>query len=150
MDEPQRDDERWTEGLQGAEASLEQVVNEDMTAEHMGTGDVPVLATPMIVTLIERAAVDALEGRLPERRTTVGSVVRLRHEAPSAVGETIRVRVKLDEIQRRRLRFSFAVEGPSGKVASGEHVRVAVDRERFLAGGEAGGRGRGRPDIRTP
>src|SRR5438093_1198117 len=52
-----------------------------MTAEAVGSGDVPVLATPAVLALVEQAAVRAVEGRLPHGRTSVGSSVPLDHGA---------------------------------------------------------------------
>ena len=74
----------------GAEASIEVTVSEEMTAARVGSGAVAVLATPQIVAMAERAAVLALDGRLPEGTTSVGASVALDHLAPTPVGTDVR------------------------------------------------------------
>jgi fluoroacetyl-CoA thioesterase len=117
----------------GLEASVEETVNEAMTAERLGSGDVPVLGTPAILALVEAAAVAAVSGAFAPAQTTVGSSVELEHVAPTPVGASVVCRAELVEVDGRRLRFSFEVSDPAGPVARGRHIRVIVDRERFLA-----------------
>lgn len=116
---------------------IEEMVTDDMTAVAVGSGDVPVLATPVVLSLVERAAVEALRGHLPPGTTTVGGSAALAHQAPTPVGAKVGVRVKLDQVDGRRLRFRFTVSDPAGEVATGTHVRVVVDRKRFEATAKA-------------
>ena len=122
---------RLERGL-AAEAAL--VVGADDTAEAVGSGDVPVLATPVLVTLVERAAVDAVRSALGDGETTVGSRIELEHVAPSPLGTTVSARAVLDSVEGRTLRFSFSVADGGGEVARGTHQRVVVGRDRFLDG----------------
>ena len=122
-----------TPGLRG-EASVE--VTEAVTADRVGSGGVPVLATPEVVALVERAAVAALEGALPDGSTTVGSRVELDHLAPTPVGGRAVAVAVLEAVDGRRLTFSFEVTDGAGVVARGSHLRAIVDRERFLAAAE--------------
>jgi fluoroacetyl-CoA thioesterase len=115
-------------GLSGA---LDELVTAEMTAEAVGSGDVPVLATPMVLALVERAAVEALQGHVPAGATTVGASVGLAHVAPTPVGARVRAEVHLDQVDGRRLRFRFTVSDGVGEIANGTHVRVLVDREKF-------------------
>jgi fluoroacetyl-CoA thioesterase len=119
--------------VSGLEGTAEDVVTPEMTAEWLGSGDVPVLATPMVLALAERAAVAAVADVLPEASTTVGAAVEMAHEAPTPVGAWIRARARLEDVVGRRLRFSFTVEDEAGRIASGTHVRVVVTREQFEA-----------------
>lgn len=90
------------------------------------------LATPILLSLVERAAVSSLAGRLPEGSTSVGASVELAHLAPTPVGAKVEARTRLDRLEGgRRLTFSFSVTDPAGEVATGTHVRVIVDRKRF-------------------
>ena len=108
-----------------------------MTADHVGSGDVHVLATPMVLALVEGAAVSSLVGRLPDGTTSVGASVELAHLAPTPVGTPVEARVRLEHVEGgRRLTFSFAVSDPAGEVATGTHVRVVVDRDRFIQAAE--------------
>jgi predicted thioesterase len=118
----------------GLEATVEETVTEDMTAERLGSGDVPVLGTPAVLALIEAAAVAAVTDALETGQTSVGSSVELVHLAPTPVGALVTATASLVEVNGRHLRFSFEVADPAGPVARGSHERVVVDRERFLEG----------------
>jgi fluoroacetyl-CoA thioesterase len=118
-----------TEGLEGV---VTEIVSNTMAADHVGSGDVAVLATPVVVAMVERAAVQSLAGNLPQGSTTVGASIELAHLAPTPVGAPVTARTRLDRVEGgRRLTFSFVVEDPAGEIASGTHVRVVVDRQRF-------------------
>jgi fluoroacetyl-CoA thioesterase len=116
---------------------VEETVTDGMTAAAVGSGDGDVLATPALLALVERAAVQALREHLPAGTTTVGASVALVHQAPTPVGARVRAEARLDQIDGRRFRFRFTVADPAGEVASGTHVRVLVDRERFEASARA-------------
>jgi fluoroacetyl-CoA thioesterase len=121
----------------GLSAVVEATVTDDMTAATVGSGDVDVLATPALLALVERAAVQAVRGHLPAGTTTVGASVALAHQSPTPLGATVRAEARLNQIDGRRLRFRFAATDGSGEVANGTHVRVLVDRERFEASARA-------------
>jgi fluoroacetyl-CoA thioesterase len=116
----------------GHQATVEETVTEEMTADQLGSGDVPVLGTPAVLALVEAAAVAAVADGLEPGSTTVGASVSLDHLAPTPVGGTVTATAALAEVEGRRLTFRFEVTDAAGPVARGEHVRVIVDRERFL------------------
>jgi predicted thioesterase len=118
----------------GLEATVEETVTVDMTAERLGSGDVPVLGTPAVLALVEAAAVAAVSSELEPSSTTVGVSVQMEHLAPTSVGASVAATAGLIEVEGRRLRFSFEVTDPAGPIARGSHVRVLVERERFLSG----------------
>jgi fluoroacetyl-CoA thioesterase len=120
----------------GLAATVRHVVGEDDTAEAIGSGDVPVLATPVVLTLVERAAVAAVALHLEPATTTVGARVGLDHLSPTPVGARVSATARLDTVEGRRLRFSFEVSDARGVVARGIHIRVVVGRDAFL--GQAG------------
>lgn len=118
----------------GARARLERVVTEADTATALGSGDVPVLATPRLLAWLEAATVDALDGRLGDGETSVGSRIELEHRAATAVGATVTVTADLVAVDGRLLRFSVAAQDADGSLlATGDVTRVVVDRERFLS-----------------
>jgi fluoroacetyl-CoA thioesterase len=118
-------------GLQGR---LERVVTGSDTATTLGSGDVPVLATPRLLAWAEAATVAAVAGRLDAGATSVGSHVELEHRAASAVGMTVTVTADLIAVDGRLLHFSVAAHDADDRtLATGEVTRVVVDRERFLA-----------------
>jgi predicted thioesterase len=118
----------------GLQATVEETVTEEMTAERLGSGDVPVLGTPAVLALVEAAAVAAVADHLEPGKTTVGASVELEHVAPTAVGVEVAATAALREVDGRRLRFGFEVTDLAGPIARGTHLRVVVDRRRFLAG----------------
>lgn len=116
----------------GLAARITMVVTDDDTAISIGSGDVPVLATPRVVALAEEAAVAALDGRLEPDETHVGMRVQLDHLAPSAVGAEVTAEVTLEKVEGRRLTFTVSIADERGLIAAGRVTRVIVDRERFL------------------
>jgi predicted thioesterase len=116
----------------GTAASVTLLVEAADTATSMGSGDVPVLATPRVVALAEQATMEAVAGSLPKGHTTVGYRVQLTHLAPSPVGETVRADVVLESVEGRRLVFRVSVTDGRGLVAAGYVTRVVVERDRFI------------------
>jgi len=118
----------------GASAERLVLVERSDTAQRVGSGDLPVLATPRLLAFVEEACVACVAGLLSDELTTVGARVVLDHRAPSPVGALVTIRVRLDDVDGRRLGFSFeASHGDGTIVAAGEHHRVVVDREGFMS-----------------
>ena len=116
----------------GLSAIAKMVVTEGDTATALSTGDVPVLATPRVVTLAEEATVQAVAGDLDAGTTTVGYRVQLDHLAPTAVGGQVHAEAILETVEGRRLTFRVSVSDGRGLVAAGRITRVVVERDRFL------------------
>ncbi|HVL80606.1 MAG TPA: hotdog domain-containing protein [Actinomycetota bacterium] len=110
-------------------ASLQ--VDQGDTAVTFGSGDVDVLATPRLVALCEEAAVAAVAGHLEANRTTVGTRITLDHLAPTPVGGSVEATATLERVDGRTLEFSIRATDAQGAIATGSHVRVVVDRQRF-------------------
>jgi fluoroacetyl-CoA thioesterase len=121
----------------GLQAAFGYTVTEADTAVAVGSGEVPVLATPRVLTLAERATVAAVAGALEPGQTTVGARVELHHLAPSRVGAELEVTAVLEEVAGRRLRFGVRVRDGDRPVAGGQITRVVVDAAAFLR--DAGG-----------
>jgi predicted thioesterase len=124
----------------GLQAAFRYTVSEADTAAAVGSGEVPVLATPQVVALAERATVAAVAGALDPGATTVGVRVELEHRAPSPVGADLAVEAVLERVAGRRLQFAVRLREGDRPVASGLITRVVVDTAAFLrdAGVEAG------------
>jgi fluoroacetyl-CoA thioesterase len=116
----------------GLAATAALTVAEGDTALALGTGDVPVLATPRVVRLAEQATVLAVRDRVAEGMTTVGYRVQLDHLAPTAVGGRVQAEAMLEAVEGRRLTFRVSVTDSHGLVAAGRITRVVVERARFL------------------
>ena len=118
--------------VSGLTASITLKVEEGDTALAIGSGDVPVLATPRLVTLLEQASVQALGDRLGPDKTSVGYEVQLAHLSPTPVGSEVTAEATLEAIEGRRLTFRVSVTDARGLVAAGRITRVVVVRDRFI------------------
>lgn len=126
----------------GQAAEQSYVVDESDTATALGSGDVPVLATPRLLAWLEAATVSAVKDGLPDGATSVGTRVDLEHVAASPVGVTVTVKAEVVAVDGRLVQFDVVALHPDGKlVAHGRIKRVNVDRARFMArsGGDPGG-----------
>jgi predicted thioesterase len=118
--------------IPGLTARVQLTVTDADTAQAMGSGDVPVLATPRVLALAEAATVAATAARLPSGSTTVGVRAELDHTAPSPVGATVLAEATLAKVDGRRLLFEVRVTAGDRAVAEVRVERVVVDRQRFV------------------
>ncbi len=116
----------------GLRASVEHTVGAADTALAMGSGDVPVLATPRVLALAEQATVAAVADALADGQTSVGTRVDLEHVVASPVGATVVVEALLTDVDGSRLRFVVTVRDGDRVAATGTVQRAVVDREVFL------------------
>ena len=116
----------------GLSAEVSLTVTDADTAVAIGSGSVPVLATPRVIALCEATAVKAVEDDLAPGTTTVGMRVQLDHLAPTPVGQTVSCEATLESLAGRRVTFTVSVNDARGLVAAGKITRVVVDIERFL------------------
>ncbi|MFV0137847.1 thioesterase family protein [Streptomyces sp. HMX87] len=111
------------------------------TAVTLGSGDVPVLATPRLIAWLEAATVRAAAPFTAAGQTTVGTAVRVEHLRATAVGGYVDVSAEPPDAAGRRLTFRVrAVDGTGRPVAEGEIDRAVVDRQRFLEATSDSGR----------
>ena len=123
-------------GIKGRE---EVTVTPELTAESIGSGTVPVFATPMMISLVEKACRCSVEPYLDEGQTTVGTLVNVAHLAATPVGMRVWCETELIEIDRRRLVFRVTVRDDAGPVGEGTHERFIIDSDRFVKKAEARG-----------
>jgi predicted thioesterase len=116
----------------GLSASITMTVQEGDTAVATGSGDVPVLATPRLVALVEQASVQALANKLGPEKTSVGYEIQLAHLSPTPVGSEVTADATLESVEGRRLTFRVSVTDARGLVAAGRITRVVVIRDRFI------------------
>jgi predicted thioesterase len=116
----------------GLRAAFHYTVTGADTAAAVGSGQVPVLATPRVLALAEQATVAAVAGALEAGATTVGVRVELDHLAPSPVGADLEVQAVLERVAGRRLQFAVRLRDGGRPVASGLITRVVVDTASFL------------------
>src|SRR5919107_5242851 len=116
----------------GLQAAFRHTVTEADTAAAIGSGEVPVLATPRVLALAEQATVAAVAGALEAGATTVGTRVELDHLAPSPVGAELEVDAVLERVAGRRLEFAVRVRDRERPVAGGSITPGGVDAAALL------------------
>ena len=115
----------------GLEGTAEIVVGTRDTAPHVGSGKIGVLATPIMVNLMEAAALQAVERLLPPGHQTVGTHLDVRHFAATPVGLRVLARAELTRIDGRTLTFSIIAEDDRERIGEGTHERLIINVERF-------------------
>ena len=120
----------------GFKGKLERTVTPELTAEALGSGLLPVFATPAVVALAEETAWKRVSPELEEGQGTVGTRMELSHIAATPVGMAVRCETELVEIDRRKLVFAIEVFDEKEKVAEGRHERFIIDNAKFLSKAE--------------
>ena len=115
----------------GLTGRKELVVEERHTASHLGSGGVPVYATPMMVLAMEEAALSAVDPLLGDGRATVGVSLDVRHLAATPLGMRVTASAELMRIDGRMLTFRVEARDEAELIGEGTHVRAVVDLERF-------------------
>lgn len=115
-------------GLQG---STEIMVGTRDTAPHVGSGKIKVLATPVLVMLLEEAALNAVEGLLPAGHQTVGTRLDVSHTAATPVGMRVYAHAEVTRVEGRKLVFRVWAEDEVERIGEGLHERIVVNVGRF-------------------
>lgn len=128
----------------GAVGEVELIVTPERTADAMGNKGIKVFATPFLISLLEDAAGTVIQPHLPPGAGTVGTMVEMRHLAPTPVGMKVRARAELLETDGKRFLFRVEAFDEVEKVAEGKHERYMIPSlEKFLnramAKGKPGG-----------
>lgn len=116
------------------------VVSQDNTAVKYGSGSADVFATPAMVALMEEAAINTVDSRLPRGYATVGTAVDVKHIAATPIGMNVTARAVLTEIDGRRLSFKVEAFDEQEKIGEGIHRRFIIKVESFRekAAGKSG------------
>ena len=115
----------------GLNGSVEIVVGEEHTAPHVGSGRVRVLATPIMINLMEAAALQAVEGLLPAGHQTVGIHLDVTHVAATPVGMRVRAHAQLMRVDKRTLFFDVSAEDEKERIGGGLHERIVINLAKF-------------------
>ena len=113
----------------GLKHTSELVVTEGVTAAVVGSGDMPVLATPMMMALMENAAMLAVKDELPEGSTTVGGHIESSHLKPSKIGDKVSATAEVTKVDGRKIEFKVSAYSGDTLLGEGTHLRFVVDRE---------------------
>ncbi len=117
----------------GLKHTSELTVTDAVTAVRMGSGDMPVLATPAMMALMENAAMLAVADELPGGSTTVGGHIASSHLRPSKIGDVVRAVAEVTKVDGRKIEFNVSAYSGDVLLGEGTHLRFVVDRERFMS-----------------
>ncbi|MDE7166630.1 MAG: thioesterase family protein [Bacteroidaceae bacterium] len=117
----------------GLKHTSELTVSEAVTAMTVGSGDMPVLATPMMMALMENAAMLAVRDELPEGCTTVGGHIESSHLMPSKIGDVVRATAEVTKVDGKKIEFKVSAHSGDSLLGEGTHLRFVVDKEKFIS-----------------
>jgi fluoroacetyl-CoA thioesterase len=107
------------------------VVAEEHTAPRVGSGRVHVLATPVMINLIEAAALSAIEHLLPSGHQSLGTLLNVRHTAATPVGMRVSATAQVIAVEGRLVRFRVEAHDEKEAIGEGTHERVVVNVAKF-------------------
>ena len=110
----------------------ERIVTDTITAKEIGSGELPVRATPYLIALAEETAWRSVAEYLEEGQGTVGTKIEISHVSATPAGMKIWCESTLTEVDRRRLVFSIKVFDECGLIGEGTHERFIIDNARFM------------------
>ena len=117
----------------GLKAIDEYTVREQDTAISFDSGALKVLATPMLICNAERSCKNLIDPLLDEGMGTVGTLVNIRHLAPTPVGMKYRCECEVTAVEGRMIRFHVFLKDEIETIGEGIHERVIINNERFTA-----------------
>ena len=115
----------------GISGRAELVVAEEHTAPRVGSGRVHVLATPVMINLIEAAALSAIEHLLPQGHQSLGTLLDVRHIAATPVGMRVFATAEVLAVEGRLVRFRVEASDEKERIGDGTHERVVVNVAKF-------------------
>ncbi|WP_340116790.1 thioesterase family protein [Pelagibius sp. 7325] len=115
----------------GLTGEAEMMVGTSDTAPRIGSGRIAVLATPKMVSLMEEAALAAIEHLLPEGKQSLGTHLDITHIAATPVGMTVKAEAELIEVNGRKLLFAVRARDEMDLIGEGRHERVVVTAATF-------------------
>ena len=108
-------------------------VGEQHLAVNVGSGDLRVLATPMMMALMENAAMLAVVSELEEGQSTVGGQISSSHLKPTGLGHMVSATAELVKVEGRKLYFHVSAFDEDGMIGQGDHLRFIVGQEKFMS-----------------
>ena len=117
----------------GIKGRAETVVVQENTAAAVGSGLVPVFATPYMIALMENAAVNALTPYMEENQGSVGTHLDVSHDAATPIGMKVWAEAEVTAVDGKALTFSVTAYDEAGIIGKGTHNRFIIAVDRFLA-----------------
>ena len=117
----------------GLKSRAEVLVNGSNTANAVGSGLVPVFSTPSMIALMENAAVRAIQGRLEQGESSVGTHMDITHDAPTPVSLKVWAEAEATAVDGRTVTFAVTAYDEKGPIGKGTHERAIIRVDKFLA-----------------
>ncbi|MDO4672571.1 thioesterase family protein [Falsiporphyromonas endometrii] len=117
----------------GLSKSAKTKVLKENTAVSVGSGDLSVFATPMMVALMENAALSVIQPFLSDEESSVGILINVKHTRASAIGREVIATATIKEVDGRRIVFDVKAEDELGEIGSGVHERFIINKQKFLS-----------------
>ncbi|MBF0714401.1 thioesterase family protein [Gemella sp. GH3] len=112
----------------------EYVVLSEHSAKNIGSGDLEVLSTPMLVAFMEETAKILINQYLDKNYGTVGSNININHLRPTKIGKKINIEVRIVEIIKNKvINFEIYAYENNVEIANAKHTRVVIENEKFLS-----------------
>lgn len=115
----------------GIKGHAEWLVTEDNLAKNVGSGEVAVFATPMLLAGLEYTAMESVKPFLSEGKVTVGIHADFSHSAATPKDMKVRFETELTAIDGKILTFHVAAFDEGGKISEGTHQRAIVTKSSF-------------------
>ncbi len=116
----------------GLKGHAETVVIESNTAAALGSGLVPVYATPAMITLMEEASSNSLLPYLENGQGSVGISVNITHESATPIGMKVWAETEVSEVNGKQITFTVSAYDEAGLIGHGTHKRAIITVDRFL------------------
>ena len=107
-------------------------VEQKWSAITLGSGTLEVLGTPAIAVMVERICREMVDPSLNAGQTSVGSMLNIRHHAPTPIGDVIRLRAEITFLERNVVEFEVKIWDSVELVGEADHRRAIIDVDRFL------------------
>ena len=121
----------------GLKAEASDTVSDKNTASAWGSGDLDVFATPAMIAIMEKAALNAAASRLPHGWSTVGTEINVKHISATPRNMKVTASAELLSIDGRALNFKVEAFDETGKIGEGVHSRFIIESEKFITKTEA-------------
>jgi fluoroacetyl-CoA thioesterase len=108
------------------------VAREHLASQFKDASLPPVLATPIMIMMMENAALDAVRAYLDPGESAVGSAINVRHLAATAVGHRVTAAAVVTNVTGRKIEFAVSARDETREIGNGTHERTVVDVRRLM------------------
>lgn len=117
----------------GIKKTIDTIVNDNLTAEKVGSGSLKVFATPAMIATMEKASMELVSEFLGDDETTVGTLVNVSHLQATKVGDTVKTTAEVIEVSGRKITFKVKAYCNDVLIGEGIHERFVVNKTKFMS-----------------